>query len=296
MDRFPHLASRLFNVPLAVLPDKAEVAMAALADRLGIAHLFRADGGSVVLAGSDALQAISGDGMPAAQRGYSVVSGVALIEVQGLLVQKLGTLQPYCGMTGYDGIRSNFLTAMADPEVKAIAFDIDSGGGEVAGCFDLTDTIYAARGDKPICAILSETAYSAAYALASACDYITVPRTGGCGSVGVITMMVDMSRALAAGGVAVHFIHYGAQKAEASRAQATGVSKEMLSRVQASVDRAGELFVETVARNRGMKASAVRATEAACFDGELGVAAGLADAVASPDEAFRALLADLGSA
>jgi ClpP class serine protease len=296
MDRFPHLASRLFNVPLAVLPDKAEVAMAALADRLGIAHLFRADGGAVVLAGNDAMKAFGGDVAPSASRGYDVVAGVAVIEVEGLLVQKLGTMRPYCGMTGYDGIRSNLLEALADPEVRAIVLDIDSGGGEVAGCFDLADTIYAARGVKPLRAICSEVAYSAAYAIASACDNIAVPRTGGVGSVGVITMLVDMSRALAAGGVAVHFIHYGDQKAEAGRAQVTGVSKDMLARLQASVDRVGELFVATVARNRGISAAAVRATKAACFEGELGVAAGLADAVASPDEAFSALLADLDAA
>ena len=32
MKRFPHLAQRLFNVPLAIHPDKAEIVMAALAD------------------------------------------------------------------------------------------------------------------------------------------------------------------------------------------------------------------------------------------------------------------------
>lgn len=39
-------------------------------------------------------------------------------------------------MTGYDGIRQSFLTALADPEVNGICTDIDSPGGEVAGCFD----------------------------------------------------------------------------------------------------------------------------------------------------------------
>jgi ClpP class serine protease len=43
-------------------------------------------------------------------------------------------------------------------------------------------------GEKPIHAILTENAYSAAYAIASAADRISVPRTGGVGSVGVITM------------------------------------------------------------------------------------------------------------
>jgi ClpP class serine protease len=50
-------------------------------------------------------------------------------------------------MTGYDGIRQSFLTALEDPEVNGICLDIDSPGGEVAGCFDLVDEIYNARGN-----------------------------------------------------------------------------------------------------------------------------------------------------
>jgi ClpP class serine protease len=74
-------------------------------------------------------------------------------------------------------------------------------GGEVSGCFDLVDAIYAIRGKKPIWGILNEYAYSAGYAIASACDYVTVPRTGGVGSIGVITMHVDMSKAIDSAGL-----------------------------------------------------------------------------------------------
>jgi ClpP class serine protease len=52
-------------------------------------------------------------------------------------------------MTGYDGIRQAFLTAMEDPDISGICLDIDSPGGEVAGCFDLVDVIYGARGKSP---------------------------------------------------------------------------------------------------------------------------------------------------
>lgn len=286
--RFAHLSQRLFNVPLAVLPEKAEMAMAALAERLGIARIGAGAGAAEV----NLLIEPAGGPAPA-RRGYDVVAGVAVIEVHGLLVQRLGTLRPWCGMTGYDGIRENLLTALADPEVRGIVLDLDSPGGEVAGCFDLVDTIAAARGLKPVWGICAEGAYSAAYAIASACDRITLPRTGGVGSVGVITMLVDWSRALAESGIAVHFVTFGARKAEESRAEVQGVSEELLGRIQAEIDRVGEIFVATVARNRGLDPAAVRAQEAACFSGEAGVAQGLADAVAAPDAAFRALLESL---
>ncbi len=229
--------------------------------------------------------------------GYDVIAGVAVIGVRGVLVQRLGTLRPWGDwVTGYDGIRANLLMALADPEVKAIAFSIASPGGEVSGCFDLADTIHAARGDKPIWAICAEDAYSAAYAIASACDHITVPRTGGVGSIGVIAMLVDFSQALAEGGIAVHFIHHGARKAEVGRAQYEGVKPDLLKRLQVEIDAVGELFVETVARNRGIPAKSILALEAACVPALTGQAlkTRLADAVMAPDEAFQALVTSLG--
>jgi len=290
--RFPHLAQRLFNVPIAITPDKAEVVMAALADRFGVARLFRGNGELAALE----VMAFDDEGYSsrrdAPRRGYDTVEGVALIPIEGTLVQKLGTLRPYSGMTGYDGIRQNLFEALADPDVKAIVFDIDSPGGEVAGCFDLVDTIYNVRGEKPIWAVLDECAYSAAYAIASAADRITVPRTGGSGSVGVICMHVDLTQALAKEGISVRVIRYGAQKAEGGPYES--LADEALGRIQADINAMGELFVETVARNRNLAADVVRGQEAATFRGELGVAQGLADAVMAPDAAFQALLAELG--
>jgi len=58
----------------------------------------------------------------------------------------------------------------------------------------------------------------------------------------------------------------------------------------------GELFVETVARNRNISAATVRDTQAATYMGDRGVALGLADQVAAPDAAFRALIQQLQTA
>lgn len=289
---FAHLSSRLFNVPLAIHPAKAEVIIAALADRLGIAQLFRANGEAVTL---EAAAIDANDGARRGRdrdRGYDVANGVAIIPVYGTLVQKLGTLRPYSGMTGYDGIRQCFLTALSDPSVDAICLSVDSPGGEVAGCFDLVDTIYGARGDKPIWAILSETAFSGAYAIASAADHVTVPRTGGTGSIGVVTMHVDWSAALAGAGIKVTFLTYGAAKADGY--PEIPLSSAARERIQTDIDTMGELFVKTVARNRDIAAASVRRTEAATFLGRDGVRLGLADAVLAPDAAFRALMAELG--
>ncbi len=287
MKNLPFLAQRLFNTPLAVTPAKAEMVMAALADRFGIAKLFRPSGDVVAMSG---FAMDEDDEMP--DRAYNVVRGVAIIPISGTLVNKSGYLQPYSGMTGYDGIRACFSMALEDESVRAIMLDIDSGGGEVSGCFDIVDAIYNARGEKPIWAVLSESAYSAAYAIASACDKITVPRTGGTGSVGVICAHVDFSKALSKEGITVTMIHYGDRKVDGS--EYVPLSSEALKRFQADVDTMGELFCDTVARNRNMSAAKVRGTQATTFLGAAGVEIGFADAVMAPDEAFRSLLAELG--
>jgi signal peptide peptidase SppA len=280
--RFPHLAQRLFNVPLALHPSKAEVVMAALADRFGVARLFGNSGAPVALLPSD----ISDDGA-AEDKPYAVIDQIAIIPVQGTLVARLGCLQPYSGMTGYDGIRIMFLQALRDPDVEAIVLDIDSPGGEVASLFDLADTVFAARAVKPIWAILNENAFSAGYALASAAETICVPRTGGAGSIGVICMIADMSKALSEAGITVNVIQFGARKADGY--PELPLSPQGRARFQADIDTLGTLFVNTVARNRNIKSSAVLATQAMTYMGMDAVNQGLADMVASPDAAFRAL-------
>lgn len=219
---------------------------------------------------------------------YEVSGGIAAIPITGCLFQSLGYPFSLGFATGYDYVRLCFTRAMIDPEVKAIVLSINSGGGEVAGCFDIVDLIYQNRGKKPIWAICAEDAFSAAYAIASAADRIIVPRTGGTGSIGVIAARCDFSEALTAAGIKVRFITYGARKADGH--PETPITDEEIERYQKQIDAMGELFVETVARNRNIAAATVRDTQAATFMGGEGVALGLADEVAAPDAAFRALI------
>ena len=226
---------------------------------------------------------------------YDVLAGVAVIPVRGVLMQA-GGLIPNAGMwwwyCGYNHVRQKMLLALNDPEVKAIALDINSPGGEVSGCFDLVDTIHAMRGDKPIWAILNENAFSAAYAIASACDHITVPRTGGTGSIGVIAVHVDFSAMMAKEGIKFTVITYGDHKADGH--PAFPLSKDAAKSFQHDLDVMGDLFVETVARNRKVTSAKIRDTQAATYLGSEGVAAGLADEVLAPDAAFRSLVSKLG--
>ena len=143
-------------------------------------------------------------------RPYRVSNGMLQIPVRGVLLKDFP--YEYFGMaTGYEYIRAAFDRGLADPEVKGIAFVFDTPGGMVAGNFDLVDHIASKRGTKPIAGFANEHAYSAGYSLISAVDpgRIVVARTGGVGSIGVVTAHVDYSEAMEKAGVKVTFIHAG---------------------------------------------------------------------------------------
>lgn len=177
--------------------------------------------------------------------------------------------------------------------VRAIALEIDSFGGEVAGCFDLADAVRAAAARKPVRSFVAEHAYSAAYALASQGDRIVLPRTGGVGSIGVVCMHVDVSAALEEQGIAVTLIHAGRHKIDGNPYEPLpDAVREEYGR---EMEGLRQLFAATVAAGRGSRldAAGALATEARCLSGEEAVAAGLADEVAEPREALAQFIADL---
>ncbi|AWY09497.1 signal peptide peptidase A [Ruegeria phage vB_RpoS-V16] len=214
----------------------------------------------------------------ASLRPYRVRGSTLTIPVKGMLLK--GFPFAWGGIaTGYEYIEAAIARGVADPDVTDIILDIDSPGGTVAGCFDCADAIYEARGAKPIRAYANESAYSAAYAIASAADTITVARTGGVGSIGVIMQHADVSAMMERWGVKITMIYAGEHKADGSPFEP--LSDEVRARFQERIDALYDIFVSTVARNRDMDEQAVRDTEAATFMPKQAVEKGLADAVGS---------------
>lgn len=208
------------------------------------------------------------------------IEGVAVIPVTDILSYRSDAFMDFMfGGTSYLDIGKAFADALKDPSVKAIVFDINSPGGEVAGVFDLVDDIYNARGIKPIYAVANEMSYSAAYAIASAADKIYLTRTAGLGSIGILAVHIDRTEQDKAEGLKYNLIYAGEKKVDLS--SHTELSDEARAELQNDVNTQYSLFVDTVARNRGIKASDVRSTKAGIFRGRGAVEAGLADAVLS---------------
>ena len=274
MTLLPHLAARLFGVPLAIHRPKLDIILSVLGARIGLADLAAPVGYT-----------------PAARAPGPPSGKVAVIPIHGTLVRRTSGIEAESGLASYTGIAAQLDAALASPEIAAILLDIDSPGGESGGVFDLADRIRAASEVKPVWAVANDMAFSAAYALASAATRVFVARTGGVGSIGVIAMHVDQSVKDAQDGVRYTAVFAGERKNDLNPHEP--ISNEAHAVLKAEVDRIYDLFVETVARHRGLDADAVRATEAGLFFGPDAVATGLADAVGSLEDALTQLTQSL---
>lgn len=225
-------------------------------------------------------------------RPYNVVNGILQIPVRGVLLNNF-PYQYFNYATGYAYIWEAFKRGMADGNVKGIAFIIHSPGGEVAGNFDLVDRMYGMRGTKPIAAFAHEYAYSAAFSIYSVADpgrrYVS--RSGGVGSIGVVTSHIDISGMMEQVGWKVTFIHFGEHKVDGNPYAA--LPEDVKARIQERIDALGEEFVSIVARNTGLDAAAVKATEALTYPAKEAIQIGLADKIAPLDDALASYEADL---
>jgi capsid assembly protease len=207
--------------------------------------------------------------------------GIATIPVKGIL-----TSERYWRTTSYDDLGDCVDDAAANPAVRGILLSVNSPGGEVDGLFDLADSLYGARAQKPVVAIADGMCYSAAYCLASAAERLFVTRTGGTGSIGCFTTHTDYSRMLEDSGVKVTLIHSGARKVDSNPTQPLSAAAH--ADLQAECDRIRSLFVQTVARNRDEDEDDLFDTEAACYMADAGVPL-LCDEVGNTEDALAYL-------
>lgn len=229
-------------------------------------------------------------GFPAAvqSKPFPFANGIAIIPVTGTLINRFGS--SYSWLTGYNFISQMVRAAKADTDVKGILLDVNSYGGEAAGCFECAQTIYDARGTKPIVALIDSNSYSAGYAIASAADRMYCIPSGGAGSIGVVCMHIDFSKMLDKVGINVTFIFSGDHKVDGNPYEA--LPDDVKAAYQKRVDASRVRFATLVAQNRGLSVEAVMATEAACFPASEALALKLIDAVATPEQAMSAFLED----
>lgn len=283
----PHIAARLYGAPLAVASDKLETLLTVLEPKVLRGETITA------IPGADTSRLQERAALPSMTRtraGTSVASGgVAVISVVGTTVHRGSFVDAMSGLASYSRIQGAVADAMADPEVTGVILDLDTPGGEVSGLFDAATGIRdaATAAGKPLWAVANDAALSAGYALAATADRVWTSRTAFVGSIGVVAVHLDRSKADQQAGLDYTFVHAGKHKVEGH--QHAPLPDAARERLQARVDETMGIFVSYVAERRGLAEATVRGFEALYYRGAQAVALGLADTVGSLSEAVAAM-------
>lgn len=217
---------------------------------------------------------------------YERIGSVGVVKIQGSLIPGEAGFMRMFGATGYDDIKNGLLQAVADKEAKSIMLYVDSPGGAVAGVRDALEFVRNVGQVKPMSAY-SEMAASAAYWLASAAGHITTNDTGINGSIGILRIHTEYSKAYEMDGITRTVLRAGQYKA-------LGNSVEPLSDVakaqeQEKLDYLYKIFAGDVAENRGVTyvvADQVMG-QGKTFIGTQGIEVGLVDKVGTLTDALK---------
>lgn len=172
-----------------------------------------------------------------------IIDGVAIINIKGHIFRYHDEYIDWMGGSSIERLTEQFESMVLDDAVKAIILNVNSCGGEVDGTPELAETIFTARGIKPIIAYVSSLGASAAYWLASAADKIVVHEAAAVGSIGV------------------YGTFYRDRDDERELTIVSSVSPNKLpdlnssdgiAQVQRFVDQLGAIFIRNVAKHRGL--------------------------------------------
>ncbi len=212
---------------------------------------------------------------------------VAVLPLYGVIAHRAGMLSDFSGGTSTERFTQSFRQALADPGVGSILLDVDSPGGTVDGVPELADEIFRARGQKPIVAIANTIAASAAYWIATAADELYVTPSGEVGSVGVFVAHQDESGAYERMGVKTTLIASSPYKTEGNPYEP--LTEEARADLQGRVDDYHGMFVEALARHRGLSAAQVEESfgQGRTVPPKAARAAGMVDGVMTFDQAVQ---------
>ena len=168
--RYEHVVAAVFGEVWAILPEKLREIAAVIA--------FRAAGQAFSADEIRANLPASGQRAPA-----SSGRGVGVIPIHGTISHRIGTMAEASGGVSVERIGADLRAMLADDSIGTILLDIDSPGGEAGGVFELGARIREATSRKPVWAHAGDSAFSAAYALASPAQRVALAQTGGVGSI-----------------------------------------------------------------------------------------------------------------
>lgn len=281
--------SRMNMRDMLVLPDTGSQVMADLTKFYDTDAATQ--GAALELASRETLEAAYGFGSPDEEdrKPFVYQDGVAVIPIHGTLLNRCNWSWGF--VTGYQYIRRMLNAALDDDDVETIVFDVDSPGGEAAGCFELAREIMASRRVKPSLAMVDSVAASGGMALAAPATAVYAIPSARVGSIGVYKMHVSYEDNLKQAGIKVTFASAGDHKVDGNPYQ--DLPQAVLDEWRESAGKTWDDFISLVAEARDLSEDDVRATQARVYRADEALAKGLINAVKTPTEAVAAFLAEL---
>lgn len=278
MTMLPRVAQRLFGRPLLVDPQYAGVVVSVLADRLGVQPMVSAEMADRYRRPND---------RPVLHKD----KGLVVYPVVGSMVHRGDGVDADSGLQSYTAMQRELTALLDDPSVRGILLDLDTPGGEAAGLVELSEWVRQAKGEKPIWAIANTSATSAGYWLGASADKLFAAPMSSVGSIGVLTMHVDMSKAVEKRGLVHTLVFAGQHKVDGNPFEP--LPEAVKANVQGHIDQLYAQFTAAVADMRGVDEAVIRSTEAKVYGPEEALSLGLIDGTGTLGQVLKAFHEEL---
>jgi capsid assembly protease len=221
---------------------------------------------------------------------------IAVLNLFGTISQRMNAMSQFSGGTSTEMFAAAFQDAVNDPNVSAIVINIDSPGGSVPGVPELADMIYQARGKKRIVSVVNPMMASAALWIGTAAgEVVAIPSASDVGSIGVLTIHTDQTKADAEAGLTRTIIKSNEFKAEGNPYEPLSDSAKTF--IAQRIMKIHEEFVSAVAKFRGVTTAKVEADfgNGRTLRAKEALQVGLIDRIATLEEVLAELGASAGS-
>jgi capsid assembly protease len=238
-----------------------------------------------------AIEARLGRPLASEQQDYRIrEGGVAVLSIEGVLAPKANLFMRISGGASTQMLTKQVESAIADPRVRGLILQVDSGGGSALGVPELADTIRELAAVKPIVTVTDGVMASGAYWTGSAAN--AVFGSGTTVQVGSIGVVMTHNYTPNASNSQTTEITAGRYKRMATSAKP--LDEESSAYLQQMVDHIYGVFVDAVAQNRGVSAEAVlqNMADGRVFIGQQAVDAGLLDGFATVDQVAERMAAN----
>jgi len=211
-------------------------------------------------------------------RRVSVAGNVAILPVIGPIFPR-ANLMTMSGGASVQSLSYDFNLALENRDIKSIILNIDSPGGEITGIGEFADMVFSSQAKKTIISYVYGSGASAAYWIASAGSEIIISNTGEVGSIGVVAAYTSRKRMQEKAGID----NYEIISSQSPNKRPDPGTEQGKNQIQAIVDQLADIFISSVARNRGIKSDEVIKGygQGGMFVGNSAIEKGLADRLGS---------------